>query len=387
MRAWEGFAVFHVMGARRGDQDRLFPGMIQERRMQAATFNRKQHTLMRLLSLLLPLLLPLATAHAVHVSLPTSNDNLLTGRLEDFYQRTARAGDSAWQGGMYGLVRNSRTVRGAEVHTRFHEGIDIKPLYRDERGNPLDSVRAISSGVVVHVNDRAGNSNYGRYVVVEHIWDGSPYYSLYAHLNEVWIDSGTVVDAGDLLGRLGYTGAGINRARAHLHLEICMLYNSAFHVWYQEEHAARDSNFHGIFNGKNLAGLDPARFLGYMIEHPRRSVSDFLADEELLYTIQFPRNRSGYLDLIDRYEWLLTREPGKSDRSWKVSFTNGGVPIRVEPIDEETERAIVCYVAETRTPVVYASKRALRRTGGYCTLSPAGDKLVELLNKEIDGRE
>ncbi len=342
---------------------------------------------MRLFSLLLLLVFPFMSAYAVHVSLPTSNDNLLTGRLEEFYQRTVRAGDSAWQGGMYGLVRNARTVRGEDIYTRFHEGIDIKPLYRDERGNPLDSVRAISSGVVVHVNDRAGHSNYGKYVVVEHIWDGSPYYSLYAHLNEVWIDSGTVVDAGELLGRLGYTGAGINRARAHLHLEICLLYNSAFQVWYEEEHATADSNFHGIFNGKNLAGLDPARFLGYMIEHPRRSVSDFLAGEELLYTIQFPRSPSGNLDLVDRYDWLLTREPRKRDRSWKVSFTSGGVPIRVEPIEEETERAIVCFVAETKTPVVYASKRALRRTGGYCTLSPAGDKMVELLNKEVVERE
>lgn len=337
---------------------------------------------MRFFSLLLALLLPVSAAHAVHVSLPTSNDNLLGIRLDDFYQRTARSGDSAWQGGMYGLVRNARTIRGEEIYTRFHEGIDIKPLYRDERGEPLDSVRSISGGIVVYVNGRAGHSNYGKYVVVEHIWDGSLYYSLYAHLNEVWVDSGAVIDGGDLLGRLGYTGAGINRARAHLHLEICMLYNSAFQIWYEEEHTPRDSNFHGIFNGRNLAGFDPARFLSYMIEHPRRSVPDFLADEDLLYTIQLPRNLSGYLDLIDRYDWLLTREPEKSDRSWRISFISGGVPIRVEPIEEETEKTIVCYVAERQTPVVYASKRALKRKGDDCSLSPAGERIVDLLNEE-----
>jgi len=335
---------------------------------------------MRLLPLLF--LLSLHIARGVEVSLPTSNDNLLHDRDEDFYQRTARSGDSAWQGGMYGLVRNAKTVKGEDIYTRFHEGIDIKPLYRDERGVPLDSVRSISSGIVVHVNDRGGRSNYGKYVVIEHIWDGSPYYSLYAHLSEVWVDSGKVVDRGDLLGRLGYTGTGINKARAHLHLEICMLYNSNFQIWYRQEHAARDTNHHGMFNGKNLAGLDPARFLRHMIDNPGDKVEEFLMREPTLYSVQFRRNASGRLDLVERYDWILSREPDEGDRSWRISFTNGGVPVLVEPVEDETDSAIVCFVAETAMPITYVSKRIIRRTGGYCTLSPAGDQLVALLSEE-----
>jgi len=320
------------------------------------------------------------TALAVDVSLPTSNDNLLHHRYEEFYQRTARPDDSAWQGGMYGLVRNARIRQGESVYTRFHEGIDIKPLYRDKRGDPLDSVRTIASGIVVYANERAGHSNYGKYVVVEHIWSGSPYYSVYAHLQDIWIDSGDVVERGDPIGRLGYTGAGITRSRAHLHLEICMLYNANFQVWYEEEHAATDTNRHGIFNGKNLAGMDPARFLRYMMDNPSHDVSDFLAREQTLYTVQFARNATGRLDLVERYDWLLTREPEDSDQSWRVSFTGGGIPLRVEPVEEQTDRPIVCFVAEVPTPITYASKRVLQRSGGYCTLSPAGDRLVALLN-------
>ena len=46
-------------------------------------------------------------------------------------------------------------------------------------------MHAIADGKVVHANNIPGYSNYGRYVVIEHDWDGSPYYSLYGHLSEI----------------------------------------------------------------------------------------------------------------------------------------------------------------------------------------------------------
>ena len=67
-----------------------------------------------------------------------------------------------WEGGQYGFVRDPVETPAGIVYKRFHEGIDIRPLYRDARGEPLDEVRAIADGKVVHTNPVAGFSNYGQ---------------------------------------------------------------------------------------------------------------------------------------------------------------------------------------------------------------------------------
>ena len=74
---------------------------------------------------------------------------------------------------------------GKILYLQLHEGIDIRPVHRDALGNPSDEVRAAASGNVVYVSRESGASNYGRYVVVEHLWDGCPYYTLYAHLSSI----------------------------------------------------------------------------------------------------------------------------------------------------------------------------------------------------------
>ena len=98
-------------------------------------------------------------------------------------------------------------------------------MHRDALGNPSDEVRAAAGGNVVHVSREAGASNYGRYVVVEHLWDGCPYYTLYAHLSSISVEPGQPVRQGEVLGIMGFTGAGIDRERAHTHFEVCMMLN------------------------------------------------------------------------------------------------------------------------------------------------------------------
>src|SRR5690554_5389210 len=149
------------------------------------------------------------SAQPLDLILPTSNRALLEDDGPAFYQFTDRyfkgKRSHPWEGGQYGFVRNQVETQEGVVFTRFHEGVDIKPLYRDRRGEPLDTVRAIDDGYVVYANDNEHHSSYGKYIVVEHWWDGSPYYSLYAHLNEVDVERGDRVFQGDRLGRLGYT--------------------------------------------------------------------------------------------------------------------------------------------------------------------------------------
>src|SRR5438093_8112534 len=124
-----------------------------------------------------------AQNHGLDLVLPTDNDALFSGEGPAFYQYIERdyqgVKSTPWEGGQYGFVRDPVETPAGIVYTRLHEGIDIRPLQRDEQGEPLDQVRAIAAGLVVHTNLVPGYSNYGKDVVVEHRWDGSNYYSRY----------------------------------------------------------------------------------------------------------------------------------------------------------------------------------------------------------------
>ena len=78
------------------------------------------------------------SGRALMLALPTENDALFRGGGAAFYQHIRRDYKGAisfpWQGGQYGFVRNPVQTGGGFVYTRFHEGIDIKPVRRDERG-------------------------------------------------------------------------------------------------------------------------------------------------------------------------------------------------------------------------------------------------------------
>ena len=86
--------------------------------------------------------------------LPTDNDALFSGGWPAFYQYIERdfkgVKSTPWEGGQYGFVRDPIETSAGIVYTRFHEGIDIKPLRRDAGGEPLDDVCAIADGKVVH---------------------------------------------------------------------------------------------------------------------------------------------------------------------------------------------------------------------------------------------
>src|SRR5438094_9050866 len=108
----------------------------------------------------------------VDLVLPTDNDALFSGGGPAFYQYIERdykgVKSTPWEGGRYGFVRDPMETSAGVVYTRCHEGIDIRALHRDGRGEPLDEVRAIADGKVGHANPVRRYSNYGKYVVLEH---------------------------------------------------------------------------------------------------------------------------------------------------------------------------------------------------------------------------
>jgi hypothetical protein len=104
------------------------------------------------------------------LALPTDNDALFSGDGPAFYQYIDRnykgVKSTPWEGGQYGFVRDPIETSAGMFYTRFHEGIDIRPLRRDPHGEPLDEVRAVGDGKVVHTNLVPGYSNYGKYIVI-----------------------------------------------------------------------------------------------------------------------------------------------------------------------------------------------------------------------------
>ncbi|MEC7357840.1 MAG: M23 family metallopeptidase, partial [Verrucomicrobiota bacterium] len=118
--------------------------------------------------------------------LATPNKAIFGPDISQFYMYTNRSFEGQpskpWQGGKYGYVRNPKRTASGIIYSKFHEGVDIRPIERNSRGVPLDKVCSIASGKVIHASRSAGASNYGRYVVIEHDWGYGKFYSLYAHL-------------------------------------------------------------------------------------------------------------------------------------------------------------------------------------------------------------
>lgn len=97
-----------------------------------------------------------------------------------------------------------------------HLGIDIVG-----KGYTLDTIKAHTAGKVVylqtgHKNNKgsSGNASYGNMVKLDH---GNGWFTLYAHMDKVYVSNGQQVSAGQEIGYMGNTG---NSYGGHLHFEV-----------------------------------------------------------------------------------------------------------------------------------------------------------------------
>ena len=317
-------------------------------------------------------------AEPLDLALPTDNDALLRGDGPAFYQYIERdyKGEKStpWEGGRYGFVRNPAETSGGIIYTRLHEGIDIKPLQRDASGEPLDAVRAIAPGVVVHASQTAGWSNYGRYVVVEHRFDGCKYYSLHGHLSSITVRTGQRVQQRDQLGVMGHTGEGLNQARAHLHLELNLMLSRQFESWHDSSFK-NDPNHHGLYNGLNLVGIDIARLYLALQKRPGLTIPEFLAEEETLYRVLLPRSR--HFDLVKFYPWMLRQSGEGEAASWEVSFNRAGVPLKIQPALKPVTEPELSYFKGGNAGLLTSERIAGR--GAAAHLTEKGKQFMRLL--------
>jgi len=326
-------------------------------------------------------LVPTLAPAGIDLVLPTDNRALFEGGGPAFYQYVERdfqgAKSRPWQGGQYGFVRNPVEWGGGLVLTRFHEGVDIRPVKRGPDSAPLDVVRAVSAGRVAHVSQDPRLSNYGRLVVIEHPWDGATYYSLYAHLRTVEVSPGSAVSAGQSLGIMGWTGDGIDITRAHLHLEIGLRLSDRFDEW----HAAcfpSDPNRHGLWNGLNLVGFDVAAFYLAHRNNPNLTVPAFLAAQPVAYRARVPASPN--LSIVRRYPWLV--RPGAAPgtvASWEIAFTASGVPVSATPSPVPVPGPVATWAAPPRSTLLHATRGQVTGTTTAPRLTEAGLRNLALL--------
>lgn len=187
--------------------------------------------------------------------LPTANRAIFEpGGEERFFVGTV---GKPWISGTFGCVRTDGW--------QLHEGIDIRSLERDHRGEPADPILATADGTVAYINKRPSLSNYGNYLILRHVIEGVEVYSLYAHIKEFrpGLKHGDAVKAGETvatMGRTSNTAQSISKDRAHLHFELNLVVNERFAEWYRKTFPSQ-RNDHGGWNGQNFIGLDPWKLL------------------------------------------------------------------------------------------------------------------------------
>jgi len=309
--------------------------------------------------------------------LPTANRALLEqGGEERFFQGTA---GRTWESGQFGCVRTD----GAQ----FHEGVDIKCLQRDRRGEPTDAILASADGTVAYLNAKAALSNFGIYLVLRHYVEGLEVYTVYAHLAAVepGIRAGAAVRAGQriaTMGRTSNTRQPITKDRAHLHFEIALVISERFAAWHQAR-LKGTRNDHGNFNGRNLLGLDPAAVFR---EQQRLggsfSLVRFLQGQRELCRVAV---RDTTIPWVKRYAPLVRRNPvaeREGVAGYELSLTYNGVPFRIIPrAASELPGAATVRLLEVNEAEWSAHRcgKLVFKRGQAWTLLSRGEQLLDLL--------
>ncbi|MBI3418453.1 MAG: M23 family metallopeptidase [Verrucomicrobia bacterium] len=309
--------------------------------------------------------------------LPTANHALLEPNGgEKFFVGTV---GKPWTSGMFGCVRSEGW--------HMHEGLDIKCLQRDKKGEPIDPVMATADGTVAYFSNQPALSNYGRYVVLRHHIEGIEIYSLYAHLREIRADLkiGQSVSGGEriaTMGRSTNTRQGISKDRAHVHFELDLLLNERFASWYKTAFADQ-RNDHGNWNGQNLAGLDAREILLQQAAAGGKfSLRQCIQNQPELCRVLVPGRRLGWLQ---RYPTLARRNPlteREGIAAYEIALNFNGVPFQVTPrAGSETKgrngpRLLSVNEGEYEQ---HHCRRLVARRAGHWELTPTGSRLLELL--------
>jgi peptidoglycan LD-endopeptidase LytH len=306
--------------------------------------------------------------------LPTANRSVIEPGHED--RAFAPTPGRDWHSGTFGCVRSDGR--------QFHEGLDIRSLQKDKKGEPTDPVLASADGTVVYINRKPSLSNFGNYVVLQHAIEGMPVFTLYAHLREVrdGLKNGLAVKAGEqiaVLGRTSNTSQAIGKDRAHVHFEIDLFLTERFIDWHKKfMPGAR--NDHGLWNGFNLSGIDPWKlFQAQQREGAKFRLVQFIRSQPELCRVAV---RVKDFPFVRRYAALTERNPlAERDgvAGWEIALTFNGTPMRLIPRSEaelkSKSKFAVVSVNEAELARCPCGK-IVRKSGSTWQLSSGGEQLL-----------
>jgi murein DD-endopeptidase MepM/ murein hydrolase activator NlpD len=308
--------------------------------------------------------------------LPTANHAIFEpGNELRFFAPTAP--DKPWTSGSFGCVRNNGT--------RLHEGLDIRHLQTDKRGEPTDPIMATADGTVVYFSTKPSLSNYGNYIVIRHVVEGLEIYSLYAHLSAVrpGLKIGETVKAGEVIATMGRTSNAetILKERAHVHFELNVLVNDNFASWFKKNSTER--NDHGEWNGQNLNGLDPREIL--IAEHnpvTKFSLLNFLQSQTELCRVLVRATDFPYLK---RYAALVLKNPVAEKEGvagYEIALNFNGIAFALMPRAESEIKSRAKFqllsVNEAEEKANPCRKLVVQH-GGHWELANEGLRELELL--------
>jgi murein DD-endopeptidase MepM/ murein hydrolase activator NlpD len=309
--------------------------------------------------------------------LPTANQALFEkGGEEKFFVGTS---GHAWTSGCFGCVRSGGR--------QMHEGLDIKCLQRDKRGEPSDPVMATADGTVAYMNNRPSLSNYGRYIVLRHSIGGLEIYSLYAHLEEFagGLKAGQAVKAGEkiaVMGRTSNTRAGISRERAHVHFELNLFYNDHFSAWFKK-HYPKEHDDHGIWNGQNLVGFDPRLiFLAQREEGPNFNLAHWLQHRTEVCRVLVRKTDFSW---PKRYPMLVQNDqalPRERIAGYEMALDFNGLPFELIPRAASQMKGTAQYQLLSVNEAEYTKnhcRKLVTRRGAHWQLGREGIDLLDLL--------
>jgi murein DD-endopeptidase MepM/ murein hydrolase activator NlpD len=309
--------------------------------------------------------------------LPTANRAIYEpGAEEKYFVGTV---GKPWTTGTFGCVRSD----GWQIH----EGLDIRCLQRDRRGEPADPVMATADGTVAYINQRPSLSNYGNYIVLRHQIQGLDIYSLYAHLQSVraGLKAGDAVKAGETIatmGRTANTRETISKERAHVHFELDIFVNDRFTDWFARN-APGERNDHGNWNGQNLNAIDSRLIL--LAQHSQGtnfSLVKFISSETELCRVMV---RSANFPWLRHYAPLVKRNPVAEKEGvagYEIALDFNGVAIELIPRAASEIKGKGKYTLlsvneaeEKKNP----ARRFVVKRGNRWELSDHGLKFLDLL--------
>lgn len=308
--------------------------------------------------------------------LPTANRAIYDadGGTSRYYVGTV---GRTWQSGTFGCVRSDGQ--------QMHEGLDIKCVRRDKKGEPIDDILAAADAQVAYINSRAHLSNYGNYIILRHSIEGLEIYSLYAHLSAIrsGLKTGQNVKAGETIGTMGRTSntrQRISQERAHLHFEINLLVNDRFLAWHKKNFPGQ-RNDHGVWNGRNILALDPrALFLAQKQLGSKFSLKDHIQNQTALCRVLVRDNEFPY---VKRYAGLI--EPARRSvnaTAYELVLNANGIPVKIIPRSAAESGKGTRFQLLAVNPTEFnrsPCRKLIRQRNGRWEIAPAGMELLDLL--------